>query len=75
MFSRWGSTQSAMAVLKEVTFKNIWVQPAAGDAGGSIGAALLVWHEYLANPRKQTKTRTLCKDLYLGDHFLIMISL
>jgi len=38
-------------VLREGPFENIWVQPAAGDAGGSLGAALLVWHHYLGNDR------------------------
>lgn len=33
-------------------FKNIWIQPAAGDAGGALGAALLVWHHKLQNPRR-----------------------
>ena len=34
-------------ILKEKLFKNIWIQPAAGDAGGSIGAALALWHKEL----------------------------
>jgi carbamoyltransferase len=38
-------------VLREGPFKDLWIQPAAGDAGGAIGAALAVWHEYLGNPR------------------------
>lgn len=33
-------------------FKKIWIQPAAGDAGGALGAALFVWYQYLNNPRK-----------------------
>jgi carbamoyltransferase len=36
---------------KAAVFKNIWVQPASGDSGNSIGAALLVWHKYLENPK------------------------
>jgi len=39
-------------LLKTNYFENIWVQPAAGDAGGSLGAALLVWHKELKNPKK-----------------------
>ncbi len=39
-------------LLREGPFKDIWIQPAAGDAGGALGAALSVWHEYLGNPRK-----------------------
>ena len=37
-------------------FKNIWVQPASGDAGGSLGAAQLLWHQELGNPRSPLKT-------------------
>ena len=38
-------------ILREGPFKNIWIQPAAGDAGGALGAALFAWHAYLGNPR------------------------
>jgi carbamoyltransferase len=38
-------------ILREGPFENIWIQPAAGDAGGSIGAALSVWYQYLENER------------------------
>lgn len=38
-------------VLREGPFENIWIQPAAGDAGGALGAALCVWHGLLENPR------------------------
>ena len=38
-------------VLREGPFENIWIQPAAGDAGSALGAALLVWHHVLARPR------------------------
>jgi len=38
-------------ILKEKIFDNIWVQPAAGDAGGSLGAALALWHIEQGNPR------------------------
>ena len=37
---------------KEKIFKNIWVQPAAGDAGGSLGAALLIWYQKFNNSKK-----------------------
>jgi carbamoyltransferase len=40
-------------LLKEGPFKNIWIQPAAGDAGGSLGAALSTWYEYLNKPKIQ----------------------
>jgi carbamoyltransferase len=38
-------------ILREGIFDNVWIQPAAGDAGGSLGAALSVWHQYLDKPR------------------------
>jgi carbamoyltransferase len=38
-------------VLREVPFERIWIQPAAGDAGGSLGVALAIWHRYLGKPR------------------------
>lgn len=39
-------------LLREGPFKQIWIQPAAGDAGGALGAALFVWHQLLENPRR-----------------------
>ena len=39
-------------VLREGPFKNVWIQPAAGDAGGALGAALFVWHQLLDNKRE-----------------------
>ena len=38
-------------ILKELPFEDIWIQPAAGDAGGALGIALAVWHRYLSNER------------------------
>jgi carbamoyltransferase len=38
-------------VLREGPFDDIWIQPAAGDAGGALGIALAIWHRYLARPR------------------------
>ncbi|MEP6568704.1 MAG: carbamoyltransferase [Acidobacteriota bacterium] len=38
-------------VLREVPFEDIWIQPAAGDAGGALGVALAIWHRYLGKPR------------------------
>jgi len=38
-------------ILREGPFENIWIQPAAGDAGGAMGAALFVWHQLLGNAR------------------------
>ena len=39
-------------ILREVPFENVWIQPAAGDAGGALGAALFVWHQLLDNERQ-----------------------
>jgi carbamoyltransferase len=39
-------------LLREGPFDDIWIQPAAGDAGGALGAALAVWHELLRQPRR-----------------------
>ena len=43
-------------ILREGPFENIWIQPAAGDAGGALGAALLVWYQYLGNERQSPTT-------------------
>ena len=55
-------------LLKEKIFKNIWVQPAAGDAGGSLGAALALWHIDQNNPRK-LNTNDSMQGSYLGPEF------
>ncbi|HKU72900.1 MAG TPA: carbamoyltransferase [Pyrinomonadaceae bacterium] len=52
-------------VLKEVPFEEIWIQPAAGDAGGSLGIALAIWHRYLGKPRTCNGRDTM-KGSYLG---------
>ena len=39
-------------LLRESPFEKIWIQPAAGDAGGALGAATFVWHQLLGNERK-----------------------
>ncbi len=39
-------------ILREGPFENLWIQPAAGDAGGALGAALFVWHQLLDQPRR-----------------------
>lgn len=38
-------------ILREGPFENVWIQPAAGDAGGALGSALMVWHQLLDQPR------------------------
>ncbi len=54
-------------ILKEEVFENIWIQPAAGDAGGSLGAALAYWHHELKKPREEFKDRM--NGSYLGPKF------
>ncbi|MFQ5547409.1 MAG: carbamoyltransferase [Woeseia sp.] len=53
---------------REGPFENIWVQPAAGDAGGAPGAALSVWHEYLGKPRRQNGADAMSGS-FLGPRF------
>ena len=55
-------------ILKEKIFDNIWIQPAAGDAGGSLGAALALWHIEQNNPRKVNLSDDM-KGSYLGPEY------
>ena len=55
-------------ILKEKIFKNIWIQPAAGDAGGSLGACLAYWHLELKKDRKIEKEDSM-KGSYLGPEY------
>lgn len=55
-------------ISREKIFKKIFVQPAAGDAGGSLGAALMTWHELLGNKREPKKTDSQ-KGSYLGPRY------
>ena len=54
-------------ILREKIFDNIWIQPAAGDAGGSLGAALAYWHHELRKPREIFKDQM--QGAYLGPKF------
>jgi len=56
-------------ILRDGAFKNIWVQPAAGDAGGAVGAALAVWHQFLGRERKLNGSRDLMQGAFLGPAF------
>jgi carbamoyltransferase len=55
-------------ILKEKIFDNIWIQPAAGDAGGSLGAALALWHIDQNNPRTVDYKDTM-QGSYLGPEY------
>ena len=55
-------------ILKEKIFDNIWIQPAAGDAGGSLGAALALWHIDQGNKRI-VNTKDDMQGSYLGTEF------
>lgn len=56
-------------VLREGPFEGIWIQPAAGDAGGALGSALSVWHRFLGKDRVFTKGKDSQQGSYLGPVF------
>lgn len=56
-------------ILRETPFENMWIQPAAGDAGGAVGAALSVWHQCLGNERTPTSKRDAMSAAFLGPAF------
>ena len=56
-------------ILKEKIFDNVWIQPAAGDAGGALGAALFAWYQYLEKPRKTDEKSDALRGSYLGPEF------
>ncbi|MCF8033694.1 MAG: carbamoyltransferase [Desulfarculaceae bacterium] len=56
-------------LLGEGLFDNIWIQPAAGDAGGALGAALYAWHQYLDNPREVCAGMDHQAGSYLGPEY------
>lgn len=56
-------------ILRENIFDDIWIQPAAGDAGGALGAALFGWYQYKNNPRKAHGTKDMQFGTYLGPEF------
>lgn len=56
-------------LLKQGPFENIWIQPAAGDAGGALGAALVGWYNYFGNPRSADNVNDSQKGSYLGPEF------
>ncbi|MDD5483504.1 MAG: carbamoyltransferase [Kiritimatiellae bacterium] len=56
-------------LLRENIFKDIWIQPAAGDAGGALGAALMVWHQAHNQPRRAEAHHDAMQGAYLGPDF------
>ena len=56
-------------ILREGIFEKIWIQPAAGDAGGALGAALLAWHQYYGKPRQAHGEKDSQKGSYLGPSY------
>lgn len=56
-------------IMREGPFKGLWIQPAAGDAGGALGAALAVWHQFEGQPRKPNGRSDAMQGSYLGPAF------
>jgi carbamoyltransferase len=56
-------------ILREGIFRDLWIQPAAGDAGGAVGAALSVWHNVLEHPRTTNGREDRMHGSYLGPEF------
>ena len=56
-------------LLREGPFRNIWIQPAAGDAGGALGVAQLIWHRHQNQPRAVSTGRDSMQGAYLGPAF------
>jgi carbamoyltransferase len=55
-------------LLREGPFRRLWIQPAAGDAGGALGAAQLAWHRHLRRPRTVNPSDSM-KGAYLGPEY------
>jgi carbamoyltransferase len=56
-------------IMRDGPFREIWVQPASGDAGGALGAAFLGWYKYLGNPRQAEGRNDSQKASLLGAHY------
>jgi carbamoyltransferase len=56
-------------LLRDGPFKDIWIQPAAGDAGGALGAAAVIWHEYMGKERTPLVGRDRMYGSYLGPRY------
>jgi len=55
-------------ILREGPFEDIWIQPAAGDAGGAVGVALAIWHRYLGKPRDSAERDGLWQSSRAASH-------
>ncbi len=56
-------------LLKKQLFDNIWIQPAAGDAGGALGAAMYIWYQYLKHRRTSDEKNDKMQVAYLGPRY------
>ena len=56
-------------LLREGPFKRLWIQPAAGDAGGALGVAQLIWHRHAKQPRSVTPGKDRMQGAYLGPGY------
>jgi carbamoyltransferase len=56
-------------ILREGPFREIWIQPAAGDAGGALGVAQMIWHHHLGKPRSANGSSDTQRGSYLGPEF------
>jgi carbamoyltransferase len=56
-------------ILREGPFERLWIQPAAGDAGGALGAALFAWHAHQGNPRTVEGVKDSQRGSYLGPSY------
>ena len=56
-------------LLRDNSFENIWIQPAAGDAGGALGAAQIAYHHFQGQPRKLNGAMDGMKGSYLGPEY------
>jgi len=56
-------------VIREGPFENVWIQPAAGDAGGALGVAQLIWHRHMGRKRSVVPGRDAMKGCYLGPEY------
>jgi carbamoyltransferase len=56
-------------ILREGKFDELWIQPAAGDAGGALGVAQLIWHRFLKKERQPIPNRDSMRGSYLGPSY------